>query len=129
MNLTRQLKEELNGLSKEVFGASSRWQKLVTNGYVKPVTREEEEIVPAEKAGDLPTTRTVQVPVKRADGAPLSTTEHHTVESIHKYMLDRKAQLELIRAEIKRQQDAARAKREQEKLANTVHQELAGSAV
>jgi hypothetical protein len=126
--LTRAEREELNALSKEVFGASSRWQKLVTNGYSELVTQQVIEEVPAEKAGDAPTTREVTAPLLRADGARQSVTKYHTVESIRAYMVERKAKIEEIRAAIKKQQEEARAKKAQEELALKVHNELQGAA-
>lgn len=129
MNVSREVKEELNKLSLEVFGAASRWQKLCTKGYTKVVTRKEKEVVPAAKEGDSPTEREIDVPVLRADGATQSTTEYHTVTSIRQYMLDRKEALEKIRAEIKRRQDETQAKKEQEQHISKVHQELQGSVV
>ena len=40
MNIDRKLKEELKDLSLKVFGASSRWQKLVEKGTQEPMQRE-----------------------------------------------------------------------------------------
>jgi len=129
MNIDRQTKDELNALSKEVFGASSRWQKLIGNGYTELVTEEVEEVVPAEKEGEEPTTRKVRVPLKNAAGMHQSVIKYHTVESVREYMLDRKKMLDQIRAQIKKQQDEARAKKEQEELTKKVHDDLQGSAV
>jgi len=128
-SLTATERSELNALSKEVFGATSRWQKLINGGYSKLLTEKVREIVPAAKAGDRPTEREIEVPLKRHDGATQSTMLHHTVESVRTYMLQRKEQLDAIRAQIKKQQDEARAKKEQEKLALKVHEELQGSAL
>lgn len=128
MNITRQEREELNALSKEVFGVSSKWQKLVNKGYSKLITEETTEYVPGATDNDEGTTRKVQVPVKRKDGAHQSTTQHHTLASVRQYMLERKEMLEKIRAEMKRQQDEKKAKEEQERLAKKVHEELQGSA-
>jgi len=44
--MDRQTREELNSLSKEAFGSSSRWQKLVNNGFAEPHEREREVMVP-----------------------------------------------------------------------------------
>lgn len=126
---TREQRDELNALSKEVFGSSSRWQKLVSNGYAKLLTEEVEEIVPAAKAGDRPTMRKISVPLKREDGAHQSTTEHHTVASVKTFMLERKAQIDAFRAQMKKMQEEQQAKKDQEKLALKVHEELQGSAL
>jgi hypothetical protein len=129
MNVTRQVKEELDTLSKDVFGTSSRWQKLIGKGYSELVTEEVEEKVPAEKEGDEPTTRKVRVPVKNKHGMHQSAVVRHTVESVREFMLQRKEQLDRIRAAIKAQQEEAQAKKEQEQLAAKVHEELQGSAL
>jgi hypothetical protein len=129
MNLTRNEREELNALSKEVFGATSRWQKLSNKGYSELLSEEVTELVPGEKEEDEGTTKQTRVPIKRADGGFQSVTKHHTVESVKEYMLQRKEQLNLIRAELKRQQDEAKAKKEKQELMKKVGEELAGSAL
>lgn len=128
-DLTKEEKGELSVLSKEVFGTRSRWQKLVNQGYPRLLTEEVTEFVPGEKEEDEGTTRKVQVPAKRHDGAMQSTTVRHTVESVKEYMLQRKEMLDKIRAEIKRQQEEAKAKKELEEQALKVHEELHGSAL
>ena len=128
-DLTRIEREELNSLSKDVFGASSRWQKLVNNGYAKLVTEEVTELVPGKTDEEEPTERKVQVPVKNANGTYRSTLTRYTVDSIKEHMVERKKQLDEIRAAIKKSQDEARAKKEQEQLALKVNEELSGSAL
>jgi hypothetical protein len=44
--MTRTLREELNLLSKQVFGTSSKWQKLVNDGVKEPYERERKVMVP-----------------------------------------------------------------------------------
>lgn len=128
--LTRAEKEELKALSKEVFGASSRWVKMIEKGEAELITEETTEYVPnPEDESKEGTTRKVNVPVKRDDGAFQFTTKRHTVDSVKQYMLDRKKKIEEIRAEIKKQQDEARAKREKENQARLIQQESGGSAV
>jgi hypothetical protein len=126
--LTYAERQELKQLSQEVFGASSRWQKLVRKGYQKPITEEVTELVPGEKEGDEPTTKKVQVPLKRKDEAFQFTTERHTVESVKVLMLDLKVKLaqrsELI-AKIVAEQ---KAQKEQEDVAKKLQEEAAGSA-
>lgn len=129
-DLTREEKNELNALSKDVYGASSRWQKLINKGYTKLFTEETTEYVPnAEDETKEGTTRKVQVPIKRKDGALQSVMTYHTVDSIKAEMIDRKAKLDEIRAILKKQQDEARTKQEQEDLSKKIHQELGGTAV
>lgn len=122
-------REELNALSKELFGTSSKWQKLLNSGYSEVVTEEVTEYVPGEKDGDEGITRTVRVPVKRADGAPQSVVKRHTVESVKAYMLDRKEAMEKFKAMLQKQQDEQKAKKEQEDANRKAHEELSGSAL
>ena len=124
--LTRNEKEELNALSKDVFGSSSRWQKLVDRGSMELVTEKVTEFVPAEISENEGTTREVQVPLKRKDGANQYAVKRHTVESIREYMVQRKTMLDQVRAEVKRLQDEAKAK---EELIKKVGDELQGSAI
>ena len=44
--MNRELKSEMNKLSLEVFGSSSRWQKIVNNGISEPYERDREVIIP-----------------------------------------------------------------------------------
>lgn len=126
--LTRTEREELNSLSKEVFGASSRWQKLVNKGYSKMVMEKVTELVPGEKEEDEPTTREVDVPVKTSFGALQSTQERHTVDSVRELMLRLKKQLDEYRARMEQLQAEAKAKKEAEDLAAKLQEEVGGSA-
>lgn len=125
----RQTRDELNALSKEVFGASSRWQKLIDKGYAEVLTEEVTEYVPAEVEGQEGTERKVNVPIKRQDGAVLSTTKHHTVDSVRTYMLDLKKKQEEFQAMLAKLQADQNKKQEQEALAKSLHADNAGSAV
>jgi hypothetical protein len=44
--MNRQTREELNALSKKVFGASSKWKKLMNSGILEPMERQREVMVP-----------------------------------------------------------------------------------
>jgi hypothetical protein len=44
--MTHTERHELNALSKQVFGTSSRWQKIVQNGVSEPYSRDREVMVP-----------------------------------------------------------------------------------
>lgn len=126
-------REQLDALSKEVFGATSRWQSLVRKGFSELITEEVQEYVPGETAADGTVgegfTRMVQVPVKRKDGAHQSVHKRHDIRSVTIYMLERKAQLDKIKAEIKRIQDEEKAKKDAAALAKKVNAEASGSAV
>src|SRR5579859_7420625 len=114
MQVSRQVKEELNALSKEVFGSTSRWQKLINNGHPELITEEVTEFVPGPTDDDPGMERKVQVPVKNPNGTYRSTLKRYTVESVREYMLERKKQLDEIKARIKQHQEEQKAKQELE---------------
>lgn len=80
MDLTREQREELNVLSKEMLGTPSRWQKLLTRGYYELLTEEKEEEIPGEN-GAPATTRKIQVP-KLEKGMQVKVVKYHTYESL-----------------------------------------------
>jgi hypothetical protein len=120
-SLSREEKEELNKLSKDVLGASSRWRKMIENGYAEQIMRTVVEEVPGEN-GAPATTRTVQIPVLLENGVKQYRTQYHTVESVRTFMLELKDQRDQIMAQIQKQKD-------QQKLINEVNEKLGGSAV
>lgn len=126
MMYPREVTERLNKLSKEVFGASSRWKKLVEKGYAKQVTEELDDIVPGEN-GEPDTVKKVQVASRRADGAYLSTQERHTLASVEEYMLDLKKKRDEFLAMIEKQRQEQEAKRRQAELEQQVHREVSGA--
>lgn len=124
--LTREEREFLKTLSKEVFGAASRWQKLVERGYEDLVTEETTEYVPNDKDADAEgTTRQVNVPVLK-NGMKQSVIKRHTVDSIREYMVERKAMIDKIKALMEEQRKAQLAK---EQASEKVQGEGAGSAL
>lgn len=76
--MDRKTREELNQLSKEAFGASSKWQKLVNRGVPEPYERKREVVIP------------------RANGELVTKTftdhkyinKHYTVDEVRKVMTD-----------------------------------------
>lgn len=126
--MNRNTRKELDPLSKEVFGSSSRWQKLVSKGHPELLTQEVEEPVPSDKEGGTVEIRKVQVPLKTATGANQYYTKHYTVESIREYMLNQRAMMDQIRAQIKKMNEEAKAKREAEEKAQRLIDEASGSA-
>ena len=92
MNIPRALREELNALSKEVFGVPSKWQKILKDGTTSVLTRRTTETVPG-KDGEPATTRPVDVPILTEHGAKQLVTKHYTVDEIHVMLLGYKAYL------------------------------------
>lgn len=124
----RKTRLELNALSKDVFGVSSKWQKLVEKGYLEEVTEEVTETVPAEKEGDAPTTKTVRVPVLTASGGKQSVLKRYTVETVREFLLERKKTLDTLRALLKKQHEDKLAKAKEVADAKKLNDENAGSA-
>jgi hypothetical protein len=75
--MDRKTRDELNQLSKQVFGTSSRWQKIVNNGVAEPMSRERDVIVPTSK-GLKTKTYTDKKTVVR----------HYSVDEVKKLMED-----------------------------------------
>jgi hypothetical protein len=76
--MTREVRENLNRLSKEVFGTSSRWAKIVNNGVAEPMEREREVTVPDGKGG---------VKVKTFKDKK-SVVKHYTPDEVCSMMLE-----------------------------------------
>lgn len=128
MSNSRNEREELNKLSQEVFGSSSRWKKLVDTGLREQVMEEVEEFIPPETEDGEGTTRKVKIPVKHK-GINKFETRHFDVESIKTFMLERKKYIEEFKAMVEKIKAEEKAKKEQEELAKKVQEETSGSAV
>lgn len=126
--ISKELKEELKTLSKEVFGSSSRYQKILDRGMLQPLTEEVTEYVPGETDEDEGFTRQVQVPVKR-NGMDVSVTKRPTPEELKQIMLDMKAKREAFLEQLKKMQEEAKTKKALEEHQKQVAKELEGSAV
>lgn len=129
MNVDVKTRKELNELSKEVFGSSSRWQKIITKGYAEVSFEEVTETVPAAKEGDAETTQTAQKPVMVGTNAYKQLVKYQTLETVREYMLERKKQLDEIRTKIAQMQAEAKAKQEAAKEVQDKLQAAAGSSV
>jgi hypothetical protein len=125
MNVTRKDREFLNVLSKEVYGTSSRWGKIVRNGVVELVTQEISEIVPG--VDGAPDTEKVQkVPVKRDEGALQSTVKHYSVEEVKVLMVERKIKLDEFNAMVEKNRKEVAARKV---LSDKITREASGTAV
>lgn len=76
--MNRNDRETLNKLSKEVFGSSSKWQKLVNDGFVDTMTRDREAMIPS-KNGPLQMRTFVDKKL---------VNRRYTVEEVTQLMLD-----------------------------------------
>lgn len=53
--MTKQQRQELNALSKQVFGSASRWQDIVSKGHIMPKLDAKGEIIPNQFVRVQPT--------------------------------------------------------------------------
>lgn len=127
MDISREEREELNALCKEIFGVSSKWQKFF-RGVPQVVTKKTKEVIPG-KDGAEPTTREVDVPVLDTNGAKQYKTKFFTVEEVRTMLLGFKKQIADYKAEMKRQQDEKAAKEAHDKALKQLEQNAQGSAL
>ena len=128
MDIPRDLRLKLNELSKEVFGVSSKWQKILRDGTTSVLTRTVKETVPG-KEGEEHTVKEVEVPVLTPHGAKQLVTKRYTVEDIHSMLLGYKAQLDAIKAIQKQQLEEKTAAEAKHKALKEIHESAFGSAV
>ncbi len=76
--MTREVRENLNRLSKEVFGSSSKWKKICDQGVAEPFERDREVTVPDGRGG---------VKVKTFTDKKF-VVKHYTADEVAKMMLD-----------------------------------------
>jgi hypothetical protein len=110
MFVERKIREELNALSKEVFGVSSKWMSLLEHGEVVPVTETITETIPGEN-GQPDRTETAQVPKLNKGGSRDYTVKRYTVDEVKEKLLALKKNRDELIAKIK----AAQAQKELEK--------------
>ena len=71
-------REELNALSKRAFGTSSKWQKLVNDGFYEEFTRDREVMIPKAN-GEL---------MKKVFTDKKKVARRYSVEEVRKLMED-----------------------------------------
>ena len=129
MQLDSQTREELEALSKEVFGTTSRYQTLMTKGESLPVTFTVTELVPGVDGAE-DTTREVEVN-ETVPGSKVLRLKHvyHTVESVRKRMLDIKSKQDQYRALVAQMEANKKAEQDKAKRLQDVQGQLGGSAI
>lgn len=75
--MDRKTREELNKLSKEVFGTSSRWQKIMDKGVAEPHERDREVMIPGPKGLE-----------KKVFTDKKSIVKHYSLEEVRQLMND-----------------------------------------
>lgn len=128
MYISKQDRDALNALCKDIFGASSKWQKMVKDGIQTIVTKEVEEVVPATET-EPESTRKVTVPDLDETGKKRAVLKFHTVEETLTMLMDIKTKMDDQRAEqAKRRLEAEMAKKAAD-LQAKIHAETMGSAL
>jgi len=127
MNISRDNRKLLDALSTEVFGTSSRWQKLVNKGYYEVVTEKKTETVPGVD-GAPDTTKEVDVPVLTASGGQQMVKKYHTPESISLVMSDMLEQKRLWLEGMRKAEAEKKAKEDADALNKQVQEASGGSA-
>lgn len=120
MFLEREEREELNNLSRQVFGSASRWQKYIKGVYIGQ-TKQVEEEVPGENGAE-PTKQTKNVPLLGPDRKQVKVIKRYTVEEVRNLMLTYKA----LREQFLENQRKVQAEQAMQK---KVQDELSGTAV
>lgn len=125
---TREQRDQMKALSLEIFGKSSRYQKMFQ--YDEVLTRKVKETVPGEN-GAPDTEREVEVPVMvgPGKGSKQSRRKYRTVEQVIQVLVEFKAKRDEFIAQMKKQQEEAAAKKEADLQAQKLQQELGGSAL
>ncbi len=113
----REVINELNALSKEIFGSTSKWKKMIEKGVPELV---EENTKKLTMNGTKEEYETVKTPVLY--NGPSGNAEFHqhvlkryTVDEVREFMLmvrDRREQMKLAMAQIEAQQKAQKAAKE-----------------
>lgn len=108
-----QTRQELNKLSKEIFGSSSKWQKFVNNGEAVPVM---ETVKVLDGKTEEVREEQRQLVYHGPNGGELAKFEikRYTAETIVERMLLMRSQREQVRAMIKKLQEEEAAKKAQE---------------
>lgn len=136
--LTTAEQEEMEALSLEVFGATSKWATILKKGFVEPVTETQTEFVPEEKdeQGNVvkaEETREVQVPVfyrspkKGLTNIPTLRTRRFTVEELKVFMLNLREKQRKIKEMLEKMAEDRRKAEEQKKLEQEVGAAASGS--
>lgn len=124
---TREQREQMKALSQEIFGASSKWQKLYK--YDEVLTQTVTETVPGVD-GAPDTTKEVKLPVF-VEGTKVKqiSRKYRTTQEVLELLLSFKEKRDAYIANMKKLQAEALAKRQADEAAKKLQADLAGSAL
>lgn len=120
---TREQRIQLQALSKELFGSSSKYRKLYTEKAL--VTHTETQVRKHDDGSE--TAAKLQVPTL-LNGVRQYKMTYRNTEQVLQLLLDAKIKLDNYRAELKKHQEDATAKKAAEETAAKLQEELSGSA-
>lgn len=122
---TREQRVQLKALSQEIFGKSSRYQKLYE--YDEVLTKTVTETVPGvDGAPDKEETK--EVPVL-FNGSKQSRRRYRSTSEVLDLMVNFKAKRDEFLAQMKQQQEEAKKRKEEAEALKKVQDELGGSAL
>lgn len=121
-------RDALAALSKEVYGASSRYLKLMDKGRLVQKTEEVTELVPRDDDSGESDERKVQVPVRYGSGGvAIYERKRYSLEEVESEMTSRKKMFDEIKASIEAQKAEQEAARAQAALEDKIAREFSGS--
>jgi hypothetical protein len=127
MQISNEVKAELNALSKEIFGSTSKWRKMMELGVPEVVTEDTTKLKIVEGKEEKETVKTTVMHVGPNGGElPLNRLKRYTVDEVRSFMLEVKEKQEQIRAMIKRIEEQKKA---QENHRQAVAEAVTGSSV
>jgi hypothetical protein len=127
MNITREQRKKLDALSKEIFGVSSRWQRLLRDGQEQLLTRKTVETIPGVD-GKEPTTQEIDAPVLTEYGAKQFYLKQYTIEEVETLLLGYKKQLDDFKEARQKQLEEQAAQKAKEEAIKKVKDAAQGSA-
>lgn len=124
---TREQREQMKALSQEIFGASSKWQKLYK--YDAALTLTKTEVVPGGNGAE-DTTKEVEVPLY-VEGTKVKQFErkYRTTQEVMELLLTFKEKRDAYIANMKKMQAEALERRKAQEAAKKLQEDLGGSAV
>jgi hypothetical protein len=123
---SRETIEELNAISKLVYGSKSRWRKLVEKGELEPVMEDTKKLH-LDGSSEMIKTQVMHAGPNGGE-VPKYTLVRYTPKSVKEKMLNLKAQIDGFMEMIRKQQEEQKAKAQLAEDAKVLVQSNAGSA-
>lgn len=122
----REIINELNALSKAVFGTTSKWKKMIDSGVTEPVLEDTKRLIIKDGKEEFETVKT-QKTHEGPNGAeiPLFRLKHYTVESVKQFMLS----VLTIREQNRQALIKAQEEKAKEEVRQQVSKEASGTSV